>query len=430
MERQKVELVKELLKRIHQGADPEQLKKEFASALVQITPAEIVLIEQQLVREGVPVQEILELCDFHVALFRNFLASRELEGVPEGHPLDLLLKENELLLKWSEQLSLLARIIESSRDEELEGYFNQLKAVLQLMRSIRIHYRKVQMLIFPYLERRGITAVPRVLWAREDSVVFKLRELLKKAGGKLSPGDIRALAREAAEIAREVSELVFRENKILYPAAWSLFSEGEWAAIAEEAESIGYLVKAEKKWVPRAEPVLPYQVEPSITPEQWEKLPPEFRTIGMQKLEPDTYKLVRSGDLDLGTGFLFLEEIKGIFKALPVEITFADAEDRVRFFTEGYARAFVRTKTILGRRLLFCHPPRLEGFVKRNVEALKRGEFNYREFWTRVGDRIVRVFVAAVRDSEGRYIGTLEVVEDLTEVVTKPEEVLKKVIVL
>jgi DUF438 domain-containing protein len=148
-------------------------------------------------------------------------------------------------------------------------------------------------------------------------------------------------------------------------------------------------------------------------------------------VEPDRYELVREGDLDVGTGFLSLEEVKGVFRALPVEVTFADANDRVRFYSDGrLPPAFIRTQTILGHNLLFCHLPRLGRYVKETVEALKKGEADYREFWTRIGDRIVRIFISAVRDENGKYLGAVEVVEDFTEVLSNPEEVLKKVIVL
>ncbi|ACL10418.1 putative PAS/PAC sensor protein [Desulfurococcus amylolyticus 1221n] len=125
------------------------------------------------------------------------------------------------------------------------------------------------------------------------------------------------------------------------------------------------------------------------------------------------------------------EEIEGIFRALPLEVTYGDINDRVRFFSESeITGGFVRTKTILGRRIPFCHPPRLEKYVMTNVEALKKGQFKYREFWTRLGDRVIRVIIAPVKNREGKLLGTLEIVEDLTDVVNNPEEVKKKILVL
>jgi DUF438 domain-containing protein len=125
------------------------------------------------------------------------------------------------------------------------------------------------------------------------------------------------------------------------------------------------------------------------------------------------------------------EEIEGVFRALPLEVTYDDVNDRARFFSESeIAGGFVRTKTILGRRIPFCHPPRLKKCVMTNVEALKKGQFKYTEFWTRLGDRIIRVIIAPVKNREGKLLGTLEIVEDLTDVVNNPEEVKKKILVL
>jgi len=426
----KVELVKSLLKAIHEGAKPEELSTRFREVLSEVSPAEIVLIEQQLVREGIPVGDILKLCDLHVQLFREYLASRELSGIPRGHPLDLLLRENEVILKLSEALGLYAQSVLGLPKVERE-IFEQLRKVLRDLRSIRLHYRKIQMLIFPYLERRGIVAVPRVLWGREDQVLVKIREAIQLAEKSTDEEHAREVSRRALEISREVAELVFRENKILFPAVWALFSEGEFAAIAEIAKEFGYLVPVDVEWVPSARPVMPYEVAPGIDVEKLEKLPQEFKQLALAKLEPDTYSIRKEWDVELSTGFLRPEEFEAILGSLPLEITYADENDRVRFYSKSkLVKGFARSKTILGRRLLFCHPPRLEAMVRNVVERLKKGEVEYREYWTKQGDRILRVLVAPVRGRDGRYLGTLEVVEDLTEVVRNPEEILRKVLVL
>ncbi|MEM2136641.1 MAG: DUF438 domain-containing protein, partial [Candidatus Methanomethylicia archaeon] len=101
----KKEVVKEILKELHRGASLDVLKEKFSDVLKTISPMEIPLIEQELIKEGIPIEEILKLCDLHVALFRDFLISRELGDIPSGHPIDLLLKENEYLLKKAEALN-------------------------------------------------------------------------------------------------------------------------------------------------------------------------------------------------------------------------------------------------------------------------------------------------------------------------------------
>ena len=434
---EKVRALKEMLKAIHSGASPNELKSRFREILASVSPLEILLVEQELVREGVPVNEILKLCDLHVELYREYLASRELLGVPRGHPLDLLLRENEWILKQAEALGVYARALSgSSSVEELKQYTRSIHLILGELRKIRLHYRKVQMLIFPYLERRGIIAVPRVLWGREDQIIVKLRQVssdLEKQADAVDRVKAMEIASRLLELSNEIADLVFRENKILYPATLALLSEGEWAAIAEIADEMGYIVEAgEREWKPTAKPVYPYELDAKVTREQLEKLPPEFKTvIEKNGIQAETYHIRREGDIELETGFLTPAEIEGIFRSLPLELTYADASDHVRFFSESeISGGFVRTKTVLGRRIPFCHPPRLENYVMINVEAVKKGQFKYREFWTRMGDRIIRVLVAPVKSREGRLLGVLEIVEDLTEVVNNPEEIKKKIAVL
>jgi len=432
----KIQAIKEILKALHAGESVEALKGMFGEILSQISPLEIPLIEQQLVREGLGIGEILKLCDLHVELFRDYLKSRELRGVPEGHPLDLLVRENEWILRRAEALTLYAsQALRADSDDQAAKLLGELRKILLELYGVRLHYRKIQMLLFPYLERRGIIAVPRVLWGREDQARMKIRGLLdrvQKIGEEPDRASVREVAERALEVAREVSELVFRENKILFPAVWALFSKGEWAAIAEIAEDIGYLIEAEKKWRTEVEPILPYELEAAVSPEQAERLPAEFRAMALSQLvQPDTYRIRGKGDLDLGTGFLGLEEVKALFKSLPLEITYANRDDRVKFFTASFLhRGFVRTKTIIGRRIEYCHPPRLEGIVRRTVDEIKSGEADYREFWTRLGDRVMRVLIVGVKNENGELLGTVEVVEDLTEVVNNPEEVKKKILVL
>jgi len=427
---QRKEVLKKIIRLLHEGLSVEELKEKYKDLLSSISPLEIPLIEQELVREGLSINEILSLCDLHVALFREYLTERELKGIPDGHPLYLLIKENEKLLKLAEILGIYAQALKKA--ENRENIVDSISTVLGELKWIRAHYRKNQMLIFPYLERRGITAVPRVLWGREDQVIVKMRELgeVIKEFREGSVDKLNEIAERSEEISKEVIDLIFRENKILYPACWALFSEGEWAAINDIARNMGYIIEYKSTWTAKAEPVYPYQLKTEISEEKFASLPPEMKTLAYSSM-PDDYNIRREDDIEMKTGFLNAKELESILRNLPVEITFADENDRVRFYTESLMRkGFIRTKTIIGRRLSFCHPPRLENYVMLNVSKIKAGEFPFREFWTRSGDRVLRVIIAGVRDENGKYLGTLEVVEDLTEIIENPDEIKKKIMVL
>lgn len=431
---EKIEIVKKIIRALHEGKDVKTLKEEFRDILSKISPFEIPIIEQELIKEGMEISEILRLCDLHVELFRDFLESRELSDVPRGHPIDLLMKENEYILKQAEALNLYANFIEKESDmEKIKGIMKEIHKILGELRKIRLHYRKVQMLVFPYLERRGVIAVPRVLWGREDKIIVGLRELYQlflKAQEDPSKY-VKKLADKMKNIANETLELIFRENKILYPAAWALLSEGEWAAIHEIAMDIGYIVEVKDEWKPKAKPIMPYELKDTkISEEQIKKLPEEFKAT-LRSIEPDRYEIKKEGDIELSTGFLSKEEIEAVFSSLPLEITYANNDARVKFYTESrISGGFVRTKTIVGRRVGFCHPPRLENFVMNVIKELREGKEDYKEFWTRIGDRIIRVLIVAVKNKRGEMLGVLEIVEDFTEVIKNPDEIMKKIMVL
>jgi DUF438 domain-containing protein len=435
-EKDKLEAIKGIIKLMHEGKSVKELKEKYSDLLKQVSPFEIPFLEQQLVREGlVTVNDILNLCDLHVELFRESLETRSLQGVPSGHPLDLLMRENDWIAKRAEILGMYASSLLTAGSERAAGLLQSINRVLGDLKKLRLHYRKLQMIVFPYLERRGIIAVPRVMWAREDQVIRKLRKLSTEVDSKLKSKeavDYKNTAGSLLEVSREIQDLAFREAKILFPALWALLSEGEWAAIHEIAREFGFIVNADTHaWKPAVEPILPFQIQPTITDEQLAEVPEEFKQVLAEKLVPDDYQVNREGDLKLETGFLNEEELEGIFRALPLEITFADTNRRIRFFTKSeIAEGFPRAKTIIGRRLEFCHPPRLENYVKLNVDILQHGQEKYRVFWTRMGDRVLRVIVSRVNDSKGQLIGVLEIVEDFTEILNNRDEILKKIVVL
>lgn len=434
---EKLTIIKNLLKELHKGTSIEELKSKFKDEISKIKPFEIPLIEQQLVKEGIKIDDILKLCDLHVALFREALKKQELKDVPKGHPVDLLMRENEWILKNSEILGLYASQLVNTNDvEKARNLLQTLLKITGSLRKIRVHYRKIQMLIFPYLERRGIIAVPRVLWGREDQIIVKLRKFYDQAVKALDSNNLDAMkeaGKIATEIAQEIGELVFRENKILFPAVYVLFSEGEWAAISKIADEIGWIIDTEpREWRPQAEPKYPYMISGVVTKEQLEKLPRELVSMAMQKgIEPDNYDIKKPGDEEYDTGFLNKEEVEGLFRALPLEITYANRDHRVRFYSESELRkGFVRTKTIVGRRLEFCHPPRLEKLVEKIAEEVISGKTPYREFWTKIGDNIIRVLISPVKNKNGEIIGVVEIVEDMTNIINKAEVIKKNILVL
>lgn len=119
--------------------------------------------------------------------------------------------------------------------------------------------------------------------------------------------------------------------------------------------------------------------------------------------------------LEFETGTLSREEIQAILNTLPLDITFVDKDDFVKYFNKGEKRIFPRTRAVLGRKVQLCHPQKSVHIVNRILEAFKKGEKDVAEFWIQVGSRLIYIRYFAVREKDGKYLGTLEVTQDLTD---------------
>ncbi len=122
------------------------------------------------------------------------------------------------------------------------------------------------------------------------------------------------------------------------------------------------------------------------------------------------------GVLSFETGSLSKEELEALLDTLPVDITFVDKDDRVKYFNKAEKRVFVRTKAIIGRKVQMCHPQKSIHIVNRILESFRKGEKDVAEFWIAVNNRLVHIRYFAVRDRNGKYLGTMEVTQDITDI--------------
>ena len=136
---------------------------------------------------------------------------------------------------------------------------------------------------------------------------------------------------------------------------------------------------------------------------------PQRETVQAQAQTPE-------GILQFETGSLTKEQLGGLLNALPVDITFVDADDTVRYFNKPEQRIFVRTKAVIGRKAQMCHPQKSLHVVSKIVESFKTGKKNVAEFWINLNNRLIHIRFFAVRDENGKYLGTMEVVQDLTDI--------------
>ncbi len=375
-EKRKVKL-KELIERLHKGEDLEKLKEEFRQALGNVSPEEIVAVEQKLIEEGVPPEKIRQLCDLHLSLMQEGL-HQERKKAPRGHPVQILMAEHDFLLQLARDLIKIASSPFSTHTR------SRLLEITSTLRSSASHYLREENVLFPYLEKHGVTQPPAIMWMEHDRIrqvekqILRLTEEWLRTSSK--PQALEGLARQLAEL---LSQHFFKENRILFPMAENLFSQKEWVEIRKGFDEIGYFA-----------------------------FKPDPFDIQMEEEE----KPVVSGEIQLSTGSFSLEEMEALFKALPVDITFVDRNDTVKFFSAKPDRIFVRTKAVLGRKVQQCHPQKSLHLVNRILKEFREGTRASADFWIQKDGRLIYIRYFPLRNEKGEYLGCIEVTQDVTEI--------------
>lgn len=389
-----------VLNRIREMLRNGEVEMKEASSVLR--PGEVIQVLPSLLGEF-SLNKIVDFYRGYVDAFLNLMPDIVDEGGKpiEGHPLRTLFDENREILMNAGELAVYA----SAEHENLSTLSKKLRRVGFT------HYDRQEMILFPYLEKRGIGAVVTSIWRAHDQIRDDIREL----NVRLSSGAF-GVQQLAMSISVSLADVVMRENTLLLPTASVLLSDGEWRAIKEQESEIGYYIEEpDNLWSTDEEAVQAYEADPHISDEHMASLPPRVQSIlkGMT-LVGDYYDFVRNGDIKMDNGYLLSDEVNAIFNRLPVDLTFIDIDDRVRFFSGG-GRSFVRTKSVLGRMVWFCHPPKSVSTVEKIIEAFKNGERDEAEFWIRINGRLMHIRYFAVRDRWGDYIGTLEMVQDITD---------------
>ena len=383
------EQLKAYLKRLGAGEALEDVRADFVRDFGEVEASEIMQAEQALLEEGTPLGEVQRLCDVHSALFHgstteekianaekeveasdlrrkaqeagqeNKAKAAALEEIP-GHPLYTLKEENEALSE------LLAKFKE-----------NKEESLLEQIRELSIHYAKKGDLLYPLLKvRYGISGPSDVMWTVDDEIRDALRSLqeVKERGEKWNASLDAVLTR--------AEEMIYKEQNILFPICADNFSEEEWYGIYRDAKDYAACFGVEQKTWEDAENMVEAVAEAS------------------------------EGEIVMPGGRLTIEQLIALLNTIPLEITFVDAENINRFFDEG-PKVFKRPLMALNREVFACHPPKIEPMVRQIIDDFRQGRRDFVEVWMEKGGRTMLVRYMAVRDKNGKYLGTLELVQDM-----------------
>ncbi len=384
----KKETMKDIIKELHQGLSVTGAKERFEKEIGNISSTEIAEIEQSLINEGLPPEEIKKFCNVHTLLFQSALEKATSVETSPSHPVYLFKLENREIEK---HLKSLQNIIDKGKDYQPLAFQSEVKGLLQVLKGVEVHYERKEQLLFPFLEKQGFMGPSKVMWGKDNEIRDLLKAALSKLNRVKSQPALASYVRDSlSPLAEEVSGMIFKEENILFPTALEKLSASDWVDILNESDDVGYVFI--KK--PKETESLIKDLKSSLTEE------PVFQ----------------DSEASFPTGSIQLRELMYLLNTLPVDVTFVDKDDTVRYFSDNRGRIFTRTKSVIGRKVQNCHPPQSVDAVEKILASFKAGEKDAYDFWINLKGKLVYIRYFAVRDRNRNYLGTLEVTQDITEI--------------
>lgn len=425
-------LLKGYLKRLGEGEELESVRADFVEKFNSVDASEIMQAEQELIAEGTPITEIQKLCDLHSALFhgatqeekianagsaviesmkakkqeeiKNTLAANstgpmstaeEREKLQQdklqlaatliaitGHPLETLTRENDVL---AQRISDTRSAIENKASNE--EILNKFEGV----REIAIHYAEKGDLIYPHLNvQYGISGPSNVMWTVDDEIRDEMTALTKNRAF-----DDAWFERVSAVLTR-AEEMIYKESNILFPICALNFATEEWYRIYHDSKDYADCMGIVANVWPEAE-----EYEKTMFDKK-----PEGETVENATSSSNNDEIVMPG------GHVTLEQLTALLNTIPVEITFVDENNINRYFNEG-PKLFKRPSMAIDREVFSCHPPKIAPMVRTIIEDFRNGVRDEFPVWAEKQGKTMLIKYMAVRDKDGKYLGTAEFVQEM-----------------
>lgn len=386
------EKLKDVIRQLHAGRSIEDLQQQFNELLQGASSQEIVHIEQTLIAEGLPIEQVQFLCDIHVALFKEALDQQLPPEMQPGHPVYTFRAENEFAELQLHVMDEKMAELQEGRSENVRG---ELIQALQKLQVFDLHYLRKENLLFPVLEKYDFSGPSSVMWGVHDeirSIWKKLETLLKEENTPM-----KTIAAEYADLQHKIREMFYKEDRILFPTALEKLNPSDWEMIYQGEPEIGFaFVTRGSDWIP---------ADGSITAQL------QYEENGSGK-----EKEMEMVELTLKVGKLTASQVDLLLQNLPVDVTYVDENDQVAFYSQSRERIFARTPAVIGRKVQMCHPPASVDKVQKILDDFRAGVRDEAAFWIQMNGKFIHIRYFAVHDDQGVYRGTIEVTQDITEI--------------
>ncbi|MHB8793326.1 MAG: DUF438 domain-containing protein [Thermoleophilia bacterium] len=377
------EILKDIIRDLHDGEDMDILKQRFKDLIKDVDASEIAVMEQGLIAEGMPESEIKRLCDVHVGVFQESLEAKPAPKVPKGHPVYTYTLENRAAENITREIALL---LDKAGAMDEDEFFRQnqagLESLMTRLADINLHYLRKENQLFPILEQYEIIGPSQVMWALHDDI----RDAIRTAREELAASKGHEAINTIKYLIKSIDDMVYKEENILFPMALETLSDSDWQKVAKGEGEIGFA------WIETGETGVSEAAAGPAFP----------ASAG----EP--------GVLELSTGQLTPQQVNLLLTHLPVEVSFVDENDEVRYYSQVEHKIFPRSPGVIGRRVQNCHPSASLDKVQKIIDEFRSGSKDVADFWIEMKGRFIYIRYFAIRDDSGTYKGTLEVVQDVT----------------
>ena len=359
-----------------------------------LRPYEIALAEQELKtfeEDECRKEDIQQM----MQLFQDVMDTSR-PDLPPDHPIMCYIRENDAMRELLKQV------------EELAQYpviKNQWLALYDELHKYRLHLSRKQNQLYSILEKKGFDRPTTTMWLLDDFI----RDEISDARRLIEQDKDEEFIKMQKMIVEDVLDLMQKEETVLYPTSLAMIRPNEFEEMKAGDREIGYAwirVGKAKKEQEEPTPTSGTAMTAGFAGELAALLGKYFSAGGTDP----------NGLLDVAQGQMTLEQINLVYKHLPVDLSYVDESEIVRFYSDTDHRVFPRSKNVIGRDVKNCHPRTSVHLVEEIIEKFRNGEEDEVDFWINKPGLFIYITYVAVRDEQGRFRGVLEMMQDCTRI--------------